>query len=136
MSQYESGRDSSASTSELISRLSDELKTLVRDEMRLAQIEVGSKAKRAGVGAGIIGAGGLLALYGLGVLIAAAILALALVVDAWLAALIVAVVIFVIAGIAALLGKKRVQEAGAPVPQATVESVKADVDAVRHARDH
>ncbi|SKB10449.1 phage holin family protein [Aeromicrobium choanae] len=135
MSQHESGRDS-ASTSELISRLSDELKTLVRDEMRLAQIEVGSKAKRAGVGAGIIGAGGLLALYGLGVLIAAAVLALALVVDAWLAALIVAVVILVIAGIAALLGKKRVQEAGAPVPQATVESVKADVDAVRHARDH
>ena len=73
----------------------------MRDEMRLAQIEVASKAKRAGVGAGIIGAGGLLALYGLGVLIAATMLALALVIDAWLAALIVAVVIFVIAGIAA-----------------------------------
>lgn len=136
MSHQDPGRDSSASTSELISRLTDELKTLVRDEMRLAQIEVSSKAKRAGVGAGIIGAGGLLALYGLGVLIAAAVLALALVVDAWLAALIVAVVILVIAGVAALLGKNRVQEAGTPVPQATVESVKADVDAVRHARDH
>lgn len=136
MSHHETGRESSASTGELISRLTEELKTLVRDEMRLAQIEVSSKAKRAGVGAGIIGAGGLLALYGLGVLIAAIVLALALVMDAWLAALIVAVVIFVIAGIAALMGKNRVQEAGAPVPQATVESVKADVDAVRHARDH
>ncbi|MFH7324506.1 phage holin family protein [Aeromicrobium sp. HA] len=134
MSHHEPGGE--ASTGELISRLTDELKTLVRDEMRLAQIEVSSKAKRAGVGAGIIGAGGLIALYGLGALIAAIIAALSLAMDVWIAALIVAVVLFVIAGVAALMGKNRVQEAGAPVPQATVESVKADVDAVRHARDH
>lgn len=136
MSHQEPGREASASTGELISRLSTELKVLVRDEIRLAQAEVSGKAKKAGIGAGIIGAGGLLALYGLGALITAAILALALVVDAWLAALIVAVVILIIAAIAAMMGKNRVQDAGAPVPERTVESVKADVDAVRHARDH
>ncbi|GAA3524520.1 membrane protein [Aeromicrobium flavum] len=136
MSQFEAGRESSASTGELISKLTNELKTLVRDEMRLAQAEVSGKAKKAGVGAGFIGVGGLLALYGLGVIITAIILALALVMDAWLAALIVGVVILVIAGVAALLGKNRVQDAGPPVPKGTVESVKADVDAVRHARDH
>lgn len=136
MSHHEPAREASPSTGELISRLTTEVKTLVRDEIRLAQVEVSGKAKKAGIGAGIIGAGGLLALYGLGALIATAVLALALVVDAWLAALIVAIVLFAIAGIAALLGKNRVQEAGAPVPEKTVASVKADVDAVRHARDH
>jgi hypothetical protein len=108
----------------------------VRDELRLAQLEVSEKAKKAGVGAGILGTAGILALYGVGVLIATAILALALVMDAWLAALIVGVVLLLAAGIAALVGKKRVTEAGPPLPERAVENVKRDVDAVKHARDH
>lgn len=124
------------STGELFSRLSTDLTTLVRDELRLATAEMSVKAKRAGIGAGMFGAAGLLALYGLGALFAAIIAALALVMDVWIAALIVAVVLFIAAGIAALLGKNKVNEAGSPVPERTVESVKADVDAVKHARDH
>ena len=84
----------------------------------------------------MFGAAGLLALYGVGVLIATAILALALAIDAWLAALIVGVVLLAAAGIAALLGKKRVKEAAPPVPTMAVENVKQDVDAVRHPSDH
>jgi hypothetical protein len=123
------------STGELISRLSDEVSQLVRDEFRLAQLEVSGKAKKAGLGVGMFGAAGLLALYGVGVLIATAILALALAMDAWLAALLVAVVLLVAAGVAALLGKKRVQEAAPPVPTMAVENLKRDVDAVRHPND-
>ncbi len=66
---------------------------LVRDELRLAQLEVSGKAKKAGLGVGMFGVAGLLALYGVGALIATAILALAVAMDAWLAALIVAVVL-------------------------------------------
>jgi uncharacterized membrane protein YqjE len=121
------------STGELVSRLSTELSQLVRDELRLAQVEVKGKAKKAGLGVGMFGAAGLLALYGVGALIATAILGLALAVDAWLAALIVTVVLLVAAGIAALLGKKRVQEAVPPVPSRAVDSVKRDIDTVRHA---
>jgi uncharacterized membrane protein YqjE len=124
------------STGELVSRLSSEVTQLVRDELRLAQLEVSGKAKQAGLGVGMFGAAGLLALYGVGVLIATIILALALAVDAWLAALIVAVVLLAAAGIAAVLGKKRVQDAAPPVPTRAVENVKADVDAVRHPGDH
>jgi len=124
------------STGELVSRLSTDLTTLVRDELRLATAEMSGKAKQAGIGAGMFGAAGLVALYGVGALLAAIIAALALVMDVWLAALIVAVVLFVIAGIAALLGKNKVSEVGSPMPERTVESVKADVDAVKHARDH
>jgi len=124
------------STGELVSRLSSEVSQLVRDELRLAQLEVSGKAKKAGFGVGMFGAAGLLALYAVGVLIATAILALALAVAAWLAALIVAVVLLAGAGLAALLGKKRVTEAAPPVPTRAVENVKADVDAVRHPGDH
>lgn len=125
-----------ASTGDLVSRLSSEISTLVHDELRHAQVEITGKAKQVGVGAGMFGVSGVLALYAGGVLIAAAILALTLVLDAWLAAVIVGAVLVAAAGVAALLGRSRVTEAGAPVPTRAVESVKADVDAVRHARDH
>jgi hypothetical protein len=125
-----------SSTGELVSRLSQDLSRLMRDELRLAQAEVSGKAKKAGLGAGMFGASGLLALYGVGVLIATLILALDLVMPAWLAALVVGVVLLAAAGVAALLGKKRVTEAAPPVPERTVESVKQDVDAVLHHRDH
>jgi hypothetical protein len=130
------GGASDPSTGELVSQLSQEVSQLVRDELRLAQVEVSGKAKKAGVGVGMFGAAGILALYGGGVLIATAILALALAVDAWLAALIVGVVLLAVAGVAALLGKKRVAEAGPPVPTLAVDNVKEDVDAVRHPSDH
>ena len=136
-----SGRDTSSaggdpSTGELVSQLSNEVSQLVRDELRLAQAEMRGKAKKAGIGAGMFGAAGLLALYGGGVLITTAILALALAVDAWLAALIVGVVLLAAAGVAALLGKQRVQEAAPPVPSRAVDSVKRDIETVRHAGDH
>lgn len=115
-----------------MSRLSSEISQLVRDELHLAQAEVSGKAKQAGIGAGMFGAAGILALYGVGVLIATAILALALALDAWLAALIVGVVLLAGAGVAALLGKKRVSAAAPPVPERTVANVREDVDTLRH----
>ncbi len=124
-----------ATTGELVSRLSHEVSELVRSEMRLAQAEVSEKAKRAGIGAGLFGGAGLLALYGVGVLIACAILALALVLDAWIAALIVGVVLLAAAGIASLLGKKQVEQAAPPVPTETVASIKQDVRAATKGHD-
>lgn len=121
-----------ASTGELLSRLSDEVSQLVRDELRLAQAEVTGKAKQAGIGAGMFGTAGVLALYGGGVLIATAILALALVVDAWLAALIVGVVLLAAAGIAALAGKRRMSRVAPPVPTQAVANVREDVQTLRH----
>jgi hypothetical protein len=124
------------STGELVSHLTENLSQLLRDELRLAQVETSVKVKRAGVGVGIVGAAGLIALYGLAVLVAATVLALTLAVDAWLAAVIVGVVLLAVAGIAALVGKKRVEDAAPPVPTRTVHNVKEDVDAVRHRAGH
>jgi hypothetical protein len=123
-----------ASTGELINRLTQQSSELIRSELQLAKAEMTVKAKHAGVGAGLFGGAGLVALYGLGALVAAAILALTLVLPAWLSALIVAVVLFVIAGVVALVGKRQVSEATPAAPEKTIESVKRDVDTVKHSR--
>src|SRR6202012_5053420 len=96
-----------ASAGELGKQLSEQGSTLVRDELRLAQLEVSRKGKEAGVGLGGLGGAGMVALYGLGCLIAAAIIAIAGVLSAWLAALIIGAALLAVAAIAALWGKNR-----------------------------
>ena len=126
---------SEPNTKELVRDLAEQTSKLVRQELELAQVELKEKGKRAGIGGGLFGTAGLLALYGLGVLIATAILALATAVDAWLAALIVAVVLFAAAAVAALIGKKELEQAGPPKPEQAMASVQADVQTVKeHAR--
>ena len=120
-----------ASTGQLIGQLTEQISRLVRDEARLAQAEVTQKAKRLGVGAGLFGGAGLFAFFGLAVLITTAVLALALVLPAWLAALIVAVVLFAIAGVLALVGKKDVEKGSPPVPTEAIASTKEDIAAVK-----
>ena len=121
------------STSELVQRASEQITTLVRDEIALAKAELTEKGKHAGIGIGLFGGGGVLALYGVGALIATSIIALSLVLELWLAALIVTVVLFLAAGVLALLGKKQVSQAVPPAPEAAIASTKADVDEVKHA---
>jgi uncharacterized membrane protein YqjE len=121
------------STSELVQRASEQITTLVRDEIALAKAELTEKAKHAGKGVGLFGGGGVLALYGLGALITTLIVVLDLWMPLWASALIVTVVLFAIAGVLALLGKKEVNRATPPEPSAAIRSVKADVDEVKHA---
>jgi hypothetical protein len=120
-------------TGELVKELSAQVSTLMRQELELAKVELTAKGKEASVGAGMFGGAGLMALYAVGALTAAAILGLATVVDGWLAAIIVAVVWLAIAGVLALMGKRRAQRAVPPVPQQTVATVKEDV---RFTKEH
>lgn len=120
-----------ASTGQLIGELTEQITTLVRSEVRLAQAEVTQKAKRLGVGAGLFGGAGLVAILGLNALITAVILALAQVLPGWLGAIVVAVVLFAVAGVLALLGKKDVDQATPPLPMQTIASVQADVETVK-----
>jgi uncharacterized membrane protein YqjE len=119
------------SLSELLQQLSSQTADLVRKEIRLAQLELQEKGKHAGIGAGMLGGGGLVALYGLGALIAAAILGLGTLIEPWLAALIVAVVLFAVAGVLALTGKRQVEQATPPQPEAAIESVQTDIHEVK-----
>jgi len=124
------------SVSDLLQRLSEQTQTLVRDEIRLAMLELQDKGKRAGIGAGLFGASGLIALFGVATLIATFVLLLATAMEAWLAALIVAVVLLAGAGLLALGGKKEIEQAMPPAPEEAIESTKRDVDAVKEHVGH
>jgi hypothetical protein len=125
------GSAQDAGVVELVGQLSEQVSRLVRDELQLAQAELKAKGTAAGIGVGLFGGAGIVAAYGLGVLIAAAVLGLATVIDAWLAALIVGVAVLAIAGILALGGKNKVAQATPPVPAEAVEGVKRDVQALK-----
>jgi uncharacterized membrane protein YqjE len=119
------------STGELVKRLSEQVSTLVRDELKLAQLEMTRKGKQAGIGAGMLGGSGLIALYGVGCLLACAILGLSRVLEPWLAALIVGAALLLVSGVAALLGRARLKKAAPLVPAQATDSVKADVNEIR-----
>lgn len=120
-------------TAELVHDLTEQMTHLARTEATLAVRELKGKAKQAGVGAVIASAGGLFAFYGGGVLIAALVLLLALVLPALAAALIVAGALFVLAGIAVLVARSRFQRS-APLPSPAIESAKEDIQTVKEAR--
>ncbi|GGL08174.1 phage holin family protein [Mangrovihabitans endophyticus] len=122
-----------ASTGELVSHLSEEVSALVRGELALAKAELTEKGKRAGVGAGLFGTAGVLAMYGVGALLVTVGAALALVWPAWLAALVVTAVVFAVAAVVALIGKRQVNRATPPTPTEAMDSSKRDVDAVKAA---
>ena len=111
--------------------MSEQVSTLIRDELKLAQLEMTRKGKQAGIGAGMLGGSGVIALYGLGCLIACVIIAISGMIAAWLSALIVGIALLTVAGIAALIGKSRLQKAIPPVPQEAVHSVKTDIDEIK-----
>jgi hypothetical protein len=124
------------STADLVKLATEQVSVLVRDELKLAQAELTAKAKHAGVGIGMFGAAGVVAMYGVAGLLAAVVLALALVMPAWLAALIVGVVLLGVAGVLAVTGRTQVKQAAPPVPTDAVESVKADIETVTEAAKH
>jgi Putative Actinobacterial Holin-X, holin superfamily III len=108
-------------------RVGEGVLTLARQELRLAKAEMSEKGKKAGAGAGLIGAAGGITLLAGGALTAFLILALDGVMPNWLAALLVGVAYAVVAAVLFSVGKNRVQEAGPLVPEQTVNSVKEDV---------
>lgn len=119
------------STAALLRQLTEQVTTLVRDEAELARQELRQKGRRVGAGAGALGTSGVLALYGGGGLVAAAILAIDQVLRPWLAALVVGAALMVTAGIAALAGRSQIRRSTPPVPGRTISNVREDVDAVR-----
>jgi uncharacterized membrane protein YqjE len=119
---------------ELVKELSGQVSTLVRQEVELAKAEMAEKGKKAGIGAGMLGGAGVAALVMLGSLTAFLILALALALPAWAAALIVTAAWGAIAAVLALLGRNKMREMGKPVPEQTIETVKEDVQWLKNRR--
>ena len=108
------------STGELVAQMSAQVSGLVRDELRLAQAELRQKGKRAGIGAGLTGTAGVLALLGLGGLEAAAIAALALVLPVWACALIIGAALLLLAGVLGLAGGNQLKRGVPPIPEQAI----------------
>lgn len=125
------GTPESQTLGALVHQLSQQIPELVRSEIRLAQAEVAQKGKRAGVGIGMFSVAGLLGFFGVATLITTAILGLAHVVDAWLAALIVAIVLLAGAGVAGVMGKNTIAEATPPAPEKAIQGLKDDIATVK-----
>ena len=119
------------STGELVKMVTEQVSVLVRDELKLAQLEMGTKAKQAGKGAGMLGGGGLVALYGVACLIACVIIAISHSLQAWLSALIVGAALLVVAAVLAMLGRSHMRKATPPMPTQAVDSVKTDVAEIK-----
>ncbi|GAA3229286.1 phage holin family protein [Actinocorallia longicatena] len=119
------------STANLVKQASEQLSHLVRAELRLAATELKDKARRGGTGGGLLAGAGLLALYAFAALLVAAGAALALVLPVWAAAVIVAVVLLLGAGVLGLTGRKRLAEAVPPVPEEALHSVAEDVAEIK-----
>ena len=127
---HRSATPATSSTADLIRRATDQLSTLVRDEVALAKAEMTEKLTHAGKGAGLFGGAGVVSLYGVFGLLAGVVLLLAKVIPAWGAALAVGGALLLLAGIMALMGRGQVKKASPPVPEAAVQGVRTDIETV------
>lgn len=120
-----------SSAAELVKQVSEQTQRLIRQELALARLEISDKVKHAGIGAGMLAGAAFVGLFGAGTLVAVLVLVLATAVDAWLAALIVAVALLALAGVLAVAGKGQIARATPPAPEQAIESVKTDVEEIR-----
>ncbi|MGW7065103.1 phage holin family protein [Streptomyces sp. NPDC054904] len=121
------------SVGDLVSRASQQISELVREEMQLARAEMTEKGKRFGLGGGLFGGAGLIGFLAAQALVGAVIAALALLLPVWASALIIAALLAAVAAAMAAAGTKQIAKAGTPAPQQTIDSVKADVTEIKEA---
>ena len=125
------GPTEQATIGTLVGRLSEQISRLVRAEIASAKTELTTKAKGIGIGAGLIAAGLVVALYALGVLLYAAVTGIANALPLWLSALIVGVALLLVTGILVGVGVKLLKKGTPPKPEITVNSIKDDVAAIK-----
>jgi Putative Actinobacterial Holin-X, holin superfamily III len=113
---------------EVAKELTSDLSLLVRQEIELAKAEMAQKGRTAAPGLGMFGGGGIVGLCAAGALTAFLVLVFSLFLPDWAAALIVGAVLAAVAYVLIRQGKERVADAGKPVPEQTIETVKEDVE--------
>jgi Putative Actinobacterial Holin-X, holin superfamily III len=113
---------------EVAKDLTSDVALLVRQEIELAKAEMAEKGRTAAPSLGMFGGAGVAGLCAAGSLTAFLILVFSLFLAEWAAALIVSAALAVVAFVLARQGKERVADAGKPVPEQTIETVKEDVE--------
>lgn len=119
---------------ELTKDLVAQLRRLVASELALFKSEMTAKAKAAGIGAGLLVAALIFVFFALCALVTTAVLAFALIVPAWLAALIVAGILLVLGLILALIGRASLKRGVPPVPDDLKQELGDDLRALKGER--
>ena len=127
----EPGDPAELSVVELVSRLSEQISELVREELRLALAELKQKGKRAGTGAGLVGAAVIIAVLGMGALVVAVTSALARVLPLWAAALIVGCAMFMLSGLLGFIGAGEIKRGVQSMSEHAITSLARDVQTVK-----
>jgi uncharacterized membrane protein YqjE len=132
--------DTDRSIGTIVKELMENISTLLRSEIALLKWELKDTAAKLGGGAAFFAAAVCVAIFGLGFLFVTIVLGLvALGVAPWLSALIVTVVLFLTAGVLALLGKRRFAAAEF-VPKQSMDQIKSDIEMIKadiaRARSH
>ncbi|MRG59826.1 phage holin family protein [Agromyces sp. CFH 90414] len=118
----------------LIGELPDRVQALVRAEIDQIKAELSYKAKHFGIGAGLLAGAAFVALFLLGTLITTAILALALVMPAWAAALTVSGILILIIALLVFIAVRNFKRGSEPLE--SIESLRKDIDALKGAGDY
>lgn len=118
-------------TSELFRRLLTDVRLIFGRQAQLAKLELEDKGSRLRTAGVEIAAAAVVAVFGVGVLIAAAVLALTIVLPAWAAALIVGAVLVAVAAVLFLLGRARLRSLGSLAPTETLEAAREDMAWIR-----
>jgi len=119
----EPGRD--RSVGEVLKDIFGNVQEMIRSEIRLARAEIREEAGKTADSAKMLGAGAVMALFGLGFVLVAITQALAMVMPAWAASLIMGAVLGIGGGALIMSGKAHLQ---APTPRKTMENVKENVE--------
>lgn len=130
------GTNHDAGTGELIRQATRQVSDLMRAELRLAVAELKAKGRHAGTGAGMFGGAALVALYGVGALLAAAIAAIAVALPVWAAALIVGGALMLVAGVLALLGRSQTKRAAPAKPEQAMDEARQAVAELKERAAH
>ena len=118
------------SLGDIVSDVTQDLTTLIRQEMDLAKTEMKQEVAKVGKGAGMLGGAGLAGWFLLLFLSLTLMYGLDEVMSRWIAALIVAVLWAIVAAVLALTGKKAIKEANPQLPE-TQQTLKEDVQWAR-----
>ena len=113
-------------------QVAEHASTLAKLELELAGLELKQKAGALGAGVGLGIGAAVVALYGVGFLFATVAVALAIVLDAWLALLLVTVGLFGIAGLLGLLAVRRLKRGTPPVPEQAIREAKLTSEALKN----
>jgi len=112
-------------------QVAEHASTLAKLELELAGLELKQKAGALGAGVGLGVGAAVVTFYAVGFLFATVAAALAIVLDTWLALLIVALGLLAVAAVLGLFTRSLVKRATPPVPELAIREAKLTSEALK-----